>query len=495
MSVLPEESADGGRGENGRRDSDKTDQLKRLRRVFGDRLILGEEADPRALDRYATDQVGDDRYRVRPAAVCFPTATDEVVSLMEWANETKTPVTPRGAGSGLAGAAVPVEGGVVCSFEKMNRILEIDEANLMATVEPGVVTNALDEALEESGLFFAGYPMSEDICFIGGNVAENAGGGRAVKYGVTSQYVLGAEIVTPTGSVLRLGGKRLKDVTGYNLLPLFIGSEGTLGLFTSITLRLVPRPAQRAVMLVAFPSATDAAEAVATIKRSAATPLSSVELMDGPTARSTNDAMPRASRTPLADRADAYLLVELDGDAERDFDRGLRSLTTLVATRRGTVIEAGTDRESMDRGWRVRKQVQWWVKRVAGQYHSLEDVVVPPATVADLVSFVGDLRKRFEVPIALFGHAGDGNFHVTPMKPDAMSTGDWKSTIDSLLRALYRRVDELGGTISGEHGIGRKRVSYLADFSDPAEIDLMRQVKAILDPNAILNPGVVLSGE
>lgn len=473
--------------------------LDELRRIFGERFLGDRSGDRSArgsrLSRYATDQVGDDRYRQTPAAVVFPASTDEVVALVKWANATGTPITPRGAGSGLAGAAVPVAGGVVCSFERMNRILEIDEANLMVTVEPGVVTNALDAALAESGLFFAGYPMSEDICFVGGNVAENAGGGRAVKYGVTAQYVIGAEVVTPTGRILRIGGKRMKDVTGYNLLGLFIGSEGTLGLFTRITLRVVPRPARRAVLLVGFPRAAEAAAAVSELKRGLSNAPSSIEFMDGPTARSTNDALPSSQRTDLLPDSEAYLLVEIDGGPERDLEQDLRQVAMLVREGHGQVMESGVDARTSEQAWRLRKQVPWWVKRSAGQYHSLEDVVVPPAQVAELVDYVDRLRREYAVPVAMFGHAGDGNFHVTPMKPETMETERWQETIDALLRDLYAYVKQLGGTISGEHGIGRKRVKYLAEFVDPDQLAVMRQIKQTLDPRGILNPGVILADE
>ena len=459
-----------------------------LRAIFGERCVADDE---KTLDRFSRDQVGDDDYARRPLAVVSPTTTDEVVALMRWANETGTPVTPRGAGSGLAGAAIPAAGGVVCSFASMNRILEIDTENLMVELEPGVVTNALDAALEPHGLFFAGYPMSEDICFIGGNVAENAGGGRAIKYGVTASYVLGAEVVTPTGSVLHLGGKRLKDVTGYNLLQLLVGSEGTLGVFTRITLRVIPRPSRRAVALLGFARASDAARCVSALRAASDVQPSSIEFMDGPTARETNAAMPRSSRSTLPEGSEALLLVEVDGDESVDGE--LVRVRSLAEVGGGEVIHAGGGEHEMDEAWKLRKQIPWYVKRAAGRYHSLEDVVVPPAAVTRLVDFVADLRRRCDVPIAMFGHAGDGNFHVTPMKPESASPESWPSLVDALLRELYGEVISLGGTISGEHGIGRKRVKYLADFVEPAQLSTMRAIKTALDPNGVLNPGVVLA--
>jgi glycolate oxidase len=461
--------------------------LNRLRTIFGDRCVIDNDT---TLARFSSDQVGDDAYAQRPIAVVSPITTEEVVELMRWANETGVPITPRGAGSGLAGAAIPASGGVVCSFALMNRILEIDTDNLMVVVEPGVVTNALDKELEPHGLFFAGYPMSEDICFIGGNVAENAGGGRAIKYGVTAGYVLGAEVVTPTGEVLHLGGKRLKDVTGYNLLQLFVGSEGTLGLFTSITLRVIPRPARRGVSLFGFEKAADAVGCVRALRSNQLVVPSSIEFMDGPTARETNEAMPEGARSSLPDRADAFLLVEVDGD--EGVESELRAAAATASEHGGMLIESGTDAETAERAWKLRKQIPWFVKRRAGQYHSLEDVVVMPAGVARLVDFVASLRERLQIPIAVFGHAGDGNFHVTPMKPEAMSPSEWPSLVDGLLHELYREVVAMGGTISGEHGIGRKRVKYLAQIVEPSHLAALRAVKSVFDPNGVMNPGVVL---
>ncbi len=460
-----------------------------LRSIFEGRCITDDD---KVLDAHSSDQVGDERYHRRPAAVVFPVSTEEVVALIQWANQTGTPVTPRGAGSGLAGAAVPAEGAIVCSFARMNRIVEIDTENLMVVVEPGVVTNALDEALKPEGLFFAGYPMSEDICFIGGNVAENAGGGRAVKYGVTSDYVLGAEVVTPTGQVLQLGGKRLKDVTGYNLLKLFVGSEGTLGLFTKIVLKVIPRPDRRAVLFAAFPQADAAASSIALLKTKLSNAPSAIEFIDGPTVEDTNNSLPTSQKRSLPADAEAYVLVEVDGDNSRNLAEDLAQVATVVEKAGGSVIDRGTDEAAVESAWKLRKMVPWWAKRMAGPLQSHEDVVVPPSKVVELVRVVDDLRRSYQLTIPFFGHAGDGNFHVVPFQPDSMDKDKWLNLLDRLLRDLYRRVLALGGTISGEHGIGRKRAQYLPEVMEVAQIDVLRSIKNALDPNGILNPGVVL---
>lgn len=466
--------------------------FEELRESFGDDLVVCATASAeqkKMLGKYSHDQVGDERYWREPEAVVFPTSAEQVAHLMRWANAHSIPVTPRGAGSGLAGAAIAPEGGVICSFDKMNRIIEIDLDNLMVVVEPGVVTNALDAALKEHGLFFAGYPMSEDICFIGGNVAENAGGGRAVKYGVTASYVQGVEVVTPTGEILNLGGKRLKDVTGYNLLQLFVGSEGTLGIFTKLVIRVVPRPKARGVFFGAYPAPKAAAACIAELKRKLGP--SSIEFIDGDTARQVNERMPKAERTSLPEWAGAFLLVEFDGAEVSEIEQLLQNAESLVQANGGSVQDSATDEAGMNRAWRLRKQVPWHVKRVAGAAHSLEDVVVPPSAIPQLVEIVEHLRAKYQLPIAVFGHAGDGNFHITPMKSEAMNLSDWDEASDSLLRDLYKEVVRLGGTISGEHGIGRKRTKYLAAALSPAEQKTMLAIKNALDPNNVLNPGVI----
>jgi len=459
-----------------------------LKVIFGDQCVT----DPAILSKHARDQIGDERYWQTPLAVVFPESVDDVVELMKWANETGIPVTPRGAGTGLAGAAIPAAGGVVCSFTRMNRILEIDTDNLMIVVEPGVITNVIDDALEPHGLFFAGYPMSEDLCFIGGNVAENAGGGRAVKYGVTADYVLGAEVVTATGDVLELGGKRLKDVTGYNLLKLFVGSEGTLGLFTKLIMRVVPRPAKRAVFLASFGSSLDAVRCVSTLKRGLANPPSAIEFMDGTTARDTNESMPAASRQELPEGAAAFLLVEQDGGADRDLESDMDRAMSVVHEHGGTSLARGTDPGSIEAAWKLRKQIPWWAKRKAGRWQTHEDIVVPPARVVDLVGIVDELRRTYRLTIPFFGHAGDGNFHLVPLQPESMPLDEWARVIPDLLSDLYQRIRALGGTISGEHGIGRKRVRYLSQVMEPAQLEVLRSIKSALDPNNVLNPGVII---
>lgn len=446
--------------------------------------------------RFSRDMVSASRWHHLPDAVVLPRSVDEVVRLMRWAARHRVPVTPRGGGSGLAGGAVAAPGGVVCSLEQMTRVVHLDTPNLAVTVEPGVVTRELDAVLAEHGLFFAGYPMSEEICTVGGNVATNAGGGRAVKHGVTADHVLGLQVVTASGAVLELGGPRLKDVTGLNLLPLFIGSEGILGIITAVTLRLTPRPGARRAILAAFPSAAAATDTVTRLRQASVGVPSSIEYIDGDTARGAAAGRSRrnngaAGITVPADAA-ALLLVEAEGRNSEACVADLAAYREIVAAGDGTVIVAADSDTAVEQAWALRKAVPWWVKRQSGEYHSVEDVVVPIAAIPDLVATARRTADTHGLPVAIFGHAGDGNFHVNPMKPATMSPDDWDRTLHHFLDDLYRFVVDRGGTISGEHGIGRKRVSALPVALSPPVLEAMRAVKAALDPQGILNPGVLL---
>ena len=461
------------------------DQVKRRLRAICESV---DETQPRVLARYAHDQLQDRRYHASPALVLFPEHTDEVLEIVRLCAEHRVPLTPRGGGSGLTGGAIPVAGGVVLSLDRMNRIVEVDQENLCATVEAGVVTKDLDAHLEPLGLFFPGYPMSEEICNIGGNVAENAGGGRAIKYGVTGTHVLGLEVVTATGELLRLGGKRLKDVSGYSLIPLFVGSEGTLGIVTRVTLRLSPRPPVRRGLLVSFASAERAAEAIGVVRRQGP---SAVEYIDGETARRTASSGAR-TETRVPGESEALLLVEFDGQEERDVVRPLAAAREALSGCGGTVLVAAETDADLEKLWALRKAVPWYIKRTAGELHSLEDVVVPPAEIPGMVAASRGLAGEHGLEVAVFGHGADGKFHVTPLAPEGMSEALWYERSEAYLADLYRYVVANGGAISGEHGIGRKRVHALRDVTGTAELAMMRRLKETLDPQGILNPGVVL---
>ncbi|MFZ7127392.1 MAG: FAD-binding oxidoreductase [Desulfobacterales bacterium] len=458
-----------------------------LRAICGaDAVVDGDE---KLLEKYSHDEVPEKKYARRPEVIVMPKDADEVAGILKLANRERIPVTPRAAGSGLSGGAVPVFGGILLSVERMNRIIEIDPRNLMAVVEPGVVTRQIDQALRPHGLFFAGYPMSEEFCYIGGNVAENAGGGRAIKYGVTGRYIHGLDVVLPTGEKIFLGGKRVKDVTGYDLIHLMVGSEGTLGIFTRIVVRLLPRPQFRSAVLALFPDARTAIAVVPELMTAGGLIPTAVEFMDGFSfgegARSLKLDLPLES-------TGAALLIEVDGSNEAAV-RAEGQIVLEMVRRHGAIHEqfGGTEAE-IEAIWAVRKRIPWALKQMT-PYQSIEDIVVPIAEIPDLIAALVDIGRRFEVRIPVFGHAGDGNLHATPLKGEDQSVDQWEAMVPDLLAEIYRETARRGGTISGEHGIGHKRLKFMGQVMESAQLDVMRRIKAALDPNGILNPGKIFN--
>ena len=457
----------------------------KLREIVGaGHVIYG---DTERLARYAHDEVAGEEYAHLPEVVVKPDGAQHVAAILRLANAERIPVTPRAAGSGLSCGAVPVHGGIVLSVERMNRILEIDTANMTVTVEPGVVTNDVNEAVQPHGLFYAGYPMSLESCFVGGNIAENAGGGRAIKYGVTGRYVLGLEVVLPTGEIVQLGGKRVKDVTGYDLISLLVGSEGTLGIFTRITLRLVPFPAARAVLLVPFADVTTAIAAVPRVMTQGHLVPASVEFMDR---LSVETAYAFLEERPPQPDIGAMLLLEVDGYDREQVEREMETVAELCLEAGALDVYVGNTPDTERRMWRPRQMLAEAFKAIS-PVQSLEDVVVPLAQIPDLMPELERLSDKYGVLIPCYGHAGDGNLHATPVKPPEMSMTEWHARLPSLLEELYRSVAALGGTLSGEHGVGSKRAQYLPLVMDPVVIDLQRRIKAAFDPQNILNPGKI----
>jgi len=445
--------------------------------------------EPAKLARYSRDQVPEKRYHSLPEIVVLPSTAAEVQAVVRLAGREMIPITPRGAGSGLSGGAVPVFGGISLSLERMNRILEIDRENLVAVVEPGVLTNALDEALRPLGLFFAGYPLSEEICFIGGNAAHNAGGGRAVKYGVTKRYITGLELVTAEGELLTLGGKRFKDVTGYDLVSLMVGSEGTLGIFTRVYVRLLPRPAHRASLLALFQDADAALGVVPEVLVDRGLTPSSMEYMDGESFTAGCEALKES--LPYRE-AGAALLLESDG---RDPARVKEELTVLEGVCRTAgaflVVTAPTESESA-RFWKIRKQLVWALRTMSTRT-SIEDIVVPIGSVRPFVRKIREVAQKHGLRIPTFGHAADGNLHCHPLKNPGMGDEEWDALLPVVLEELYSEAASLGGTISGEHGIGNKRLAYLPVVMPGPQIALLRAIKTAFDPKGILNPGKIFS--
>lgn len=449
--------------------------------------LLGAHAvsiEPSLLEAFGQDALR----RGRPAdVVVFPRTTADVVAIARYCTDTRTPIVPRGAGTGYSGGAVPLRGGVVVSFERMNRILEIDRANLLAVVEPGVVTGELQDAVSAVGLFYPPDPASLKQCTIGGNVAENAGGPRAFKYGVTRQYVLGLEAVLPDGEIIRTGGRTVKNVVGYDLTQLLVGSEGTLALVTRITLRLVSKPPAVATLRAAFRTVQDAADAVSALVTAHVVP-ATIEIIDGPTLGAVAQARGDASLAPQG--AGAVLILEVDGlpeqvEAEvRGVEQACRGAGAFQIARAASEAE----REDL---WRMRREISPALMTVAGLKLN-NDIVVPRARVPECFALVEDLKRRFGLPIPSFGHAGDGNIHVnvmvSPDRPDELDRAA------QAVEALFRGVVALGGSISGEHGIGFAKAPFLS-LEITAETEaVMRRVKRAFDPLEILNPGKIFGG-
>jgi glycolate oxidase len=454
------------------------EQLQRI--VSADNVIVGGEA----MEPYTHDEtVG---LYADPEVVVHVTSAQQVSEVFQLAQEACIPVTPRGGGYGLSGGAVAVQGGIVMSMLKMNHIVEIDKDNLMITVEPGVFTGDIHRAVEAEGLFYPPDPASLDSCTIGGNVAEGAGGPRAVKYGVTKDYVVGLEAVLPSGEIIRSGGKLVKNVTGYNLVQLLVGSEGTLGVVTQIILRLIPLPKVQVDLLVPYDSFQEAADTVSAIVAARIVP-ATIEFMEQASVLAAEKLLEK--ELPYNDAA-AHLLIQLDGNNQEAVDADFETVGDLCLDHGARDVLVARDRHTRDRLWEARRMIIESLKHESPVNH-MEDVVVPRAEIPVLLKGVKALADEHEVRIICFGHAGDGNVHVNALKDD-MPMERWESLVPALSQAIYELAIPLGGTITGEHGIGVTRRKYLHMALEPAQIDLMRRVKAAFDPNHILNPSKIL---
>lgn len=416
----------------------------------------------------------------RPEAVVTPTTTQMVAAVVRLANRERIPIVPRGAGTGLSAGSVPAARGVVLALTKMNRVLEVDVENLVAVVQPGVITAELQAAVERQGLFYPPDPASQTASTIGGNVAECAGGPHCFKYGVTKDYVLGVEVVTPTGRVARLGGKTIKNVTGYNLAQLFVGSEGTLGIITEITLRLIPRPKARRTLLAVFPRLDDASAAVTRIVLAGTVP-ATIELMDQTTIR-TVEAYLNAG---LPVEADAILLIDVDGE-EAAVEVQSREIVAICGDSGASEVKtAKTDQESAQL-WRARRAVSPSLARARPSKLG-EDIVVPRKMIPAMVQRIQGISSKYNLPIAVYGHAGDGNLHPNILF-DIRNKEEF-ARVQQAAGDIVSAAIELGGTLSGEHGIGLLKKEYMPSGVDPEAMSLMRSIKSALDPLNILNPG------
>jgi len=458
--------------------------LNRLAQIVGSKNVV---TDREKIEAYSHDETPPGQYGHMPEVVVTPRSTEEIAKILKLANEKLIPVTPRGAGSGLSGGAIPVFGGIVISLEKMNRILEVDYHNMMMTLEPGVVTNDINDIIAEKGLFYAGYPMSVETCFIGGNVAENAGGGRAVKYGVTGRYIMGLELVTPEGRIVTLGGKLLKDVTGYDIKKLIVGSEGTLGIVTRIIIRLIPLPTSKVDLLVLFKDIRSAIEMVPKIMTGAKIIPTSVEFMDkisvGASCKYLNEKLPYQD-------AGAMLIIEVDGNREDIVFQDAETVGDMCLKEGALEVYWADNYTTQERIWSVRRNIAE-AFMVFSPHQSLEDIVVPISKIPDLMLDLDRISKKYNIKIPCYGHAGDGNLHATLVKNPDSTTKEWYSLETEALKELYRATKKLGGTLSGEHGIGSKRKRFMGIVCSREEIDLMKKIKSAFDPNGIMNPGKI----
>ncbi len=454
--------------------------LRRLIEISGPKAVFNDEE---TRDKYSRDETIGLSHR--PEVVVMPATSKEITDILRLANSEKIPLTPRGLGTGLSGGAVPLHGGIVLSCERMNRILEIDRDNLMVITEPGIITGQLQATVEAEGLFYPPDPASLESCSIGGTVAEGAGGSRAVRYGTTKDYVSGLEMVLPNGEMIRTGGKVVKDVTGYNLTQLIIGSEGTLALVTQITLRLIPLPRQRMDLLVPYPSIEKGTQTVSEIIEAKIVP-TAIEFME----RNCFDLAEEFIKRKLVFRdAAAHLLITLDGNHQEALEESRDRIGEICERNEAFEILVATNRTAMERMWEGRKCLFEAANHVGGMYRSL-DVVVPRSRIPALVEKVRQTSENHRIKAMAFGHAGDGNVHVLFFKGQ-LADKEWESRIDQAENNLYSDTVALGGRITAEHGIGLLRKPYMSMNLESSLIEVLYRLKRAFDPNNVLNPGKI----
>ena len=449
--------------------------LDALASICGADAVLSS---PEDLIPYSFD--GTAALKTRPAAVVFPRTTEQVADCVRLAASTSTPIVTRGSGTGLSGGAVPTAGSLVVCLTQMDAIVDVDPRNLTLRAQPGAITQRIDEAAGRHGLFYPPDPGSLRISTIGGNVAENSGGLRGLKYGVTRDYVMGLEVVLADGQVARLGSACVKDVAGYSLKDLFIGSEGTLGIITEVLLKLVPRPLARRTMLALYDSIEDAAETVSAIVAARIIPCT-LEFLDRVTAGCVEDY----ARVGLPTDCDAVLLMETDGHPAAVADEAAR-MEEIARTHRARDVRTARDEaEALQLAAARRNAFAALARRRPTTI--LEDVTVPRSELATMVSFIAATAARFNLQIGTFGHMGDGNLHPTFLTDER--NADEMDRVHQALDAIVTRTLELGGTITGEHGVGLAKKPWLRQQMGDASYALMKQVKRALDPHGLLNPG------
>lgn len=448
--------------------------------IVGDRCSVDSEE----LFKYSHDETED--ISILPEVVLKPETPEEVSSILKYCNDQNICVTPLGARTGLSGGAIPVHHGVALSMEKFNSTISIDEKNLQVTTEPGVITQVLQEAVKEKGLFYPPDPASKGSCFIGGNISENSGGPKAVKYGVTADYVLNLQVVLPTGEIIWTGANVLKNATGYNLTQLVVGSEGTLGIITKIVLRLIPHPTNDLLMLVPFYSAVEACRSVAAIFNAGITP-SGLEFMERDALIWTNEFLGE-SPIEVKENHAAHLLIEVDGfNSDLLMEDCTKIMEVLDGFETDEILFADSQAQK-DALWKLRRSVGEAVK--SNSVYKEEDTVVPRYQLPVLLDHVKSIGNKYGFKSICYGHAGDGNLHVNILKGE-LTEEQWEVELPKAIRELFKEVVKLNGTLSGEHGIGLVQKDYMDIAFNDVTMNLMRSIKRAFDPKGILNPGKI----
>jgi glycolate oxidase len=446
--------------------------------------IVGEEYTSDAEVARVCHAYDATKQRAMPDVVIRPSSAQEVSQILQLANERCIPVYPMGAASGMTGGAVPLHGGISLNMNRINRVIEIDEANMTSTVEPGVIVADFQNEVEKLGLFYPPDPASNTFSTMGGSVAECSGGLRGIKYGVTKDYVIALEVVLPTGEIIHTGSKALKSVTGYDLTKLFIGSEGTLGIFTKIVVKLIPMPEKVETILALFRSITDATDAVSSIIASKIVPRA-LEFIDEEAIK----AVGLYKGSGIIEGTKAMLLIEVDGSPETARRDALRIMNICENNRAFSVRKAGNE-EEVDDLWSVRRSISPALYTISkGKIN--QDICVPRSNLTRMLNKISEIGTKHEVKIVNFGHAGDGNIHINilidPNVPEEMMRAE------NAVGDIFKETVNLGGTLSGEHGIGNTKSKYLSLEVKPRELKLMKDIKTLLDPNGILNPGKIFS--
>ncbi|HWR94317.1 MAG TPA: FAD-linked oxidase C-terminal domain-containing protein [Flavobacterium sp.] len=456
--------------------------LQNLHQIVGESYVFTDEE---TRNHYGHDETED--YVFPPSVVVKPGNTEEISEIMKLANQYHIPVTPIGGRTGLSGGVLCIHQGIGLSMERFNKIIEIDEKNLQVTVEPAVITHVLRETVAEKNLFYPPDPSSQGSCWIGGNVAENAGGARAVKYGVTKDYVLNLEVVLANGEVIWTGANTLKNSTGYNLTQLMVGSEGTLGIITKIVMKLLPKNNHNVLMLVPFYNASEACEAVSAIFRAGIVP-SALEFMEREAIDWTLRFIDGVNIT-ISDAVQAHLLIEIDGNyPDILFQEAEKIMTVVERFQIDEILFADTE-DQKNALWKMRRAVGEAVK--SNSIYKEEDTVVPRYELPTLLNGIKEIGNKYGFKSVCYGHAGDGNLHVNIVKAD-MSDQDWVSEVPKGIREIFELTVSLKGTLSGEHGIGYVQKNYMDIAFNETQLQLMKGIKKVFDPNGILNPGKIL---